>query len=60
MNWKNYNDVYDLYINSTKVLRLYGRKKAIQKAQIISADLFYGHRHVEVVNIHTGEIIFNT
>ena len=60
MNWNNYNDIYDLYINSTKILRLYGKKKAIQRAQIITADLFEGQRHIELVNIHTGEIIYST
>lgn len=58
MNWKNYNDVYDMYINGTRVQRLWGKKHALAQAETQSGALF-GARHVELVNIYTGEIIFN-
>lgn len=59
MNWKNYIDVYDLYINGTKVKRFWGRKHALTQAETQAGSLF-GERRVELVNIYTGEIIFNT
>lgn len=51
---------YDIFINSTKLGRLYSKRKAISFAQKESASLFAGHRHVEVVDTETGEVIFNT
>lgn len=51
---------YDIFINSTKLGRLYSKKKAIDLAQKESANLFDSHKHVEVVDTETGEIIYNT
>lgn len=59
MNWSNYPYVYDLYINSTKVRRIWGTSKALKIAEQQAGTLFE-QRHVELVNIHTGEIIFST
>lgn len=58
MNWKDYNDVYDMYINGTKVKRFWGKKHALQQAELQAGALF-GERHVELANIYTGEIIYN-
>lgn len=58
MNWKNYTDVYDLYINGSKVQRLWGKKHALEQAETQSGGLF-GYRRVELVNIYTGEVVFN-
>lgn len=57
MNWKNYNDVYDMYINGERVQRLWGRKHAIRQAEQQAGGLF-GERQVELYNIHTGELIY--
>lgn len=51
---------YDIFVNSTKLGRLYSKRKAIDIAQKESASLFEGQRHVEVVDTETGEIIYNT
>lgn len=59
MNWKNYNDVYDMYINGSKIQRLWGKKHALHQAELQAGNLFETRR-VELVNIHTGEVIFNT
>lgn len=59
-NMKKWYKAYDIFINSTKSYRLYSKKKAIEFAQRESANLFNGHKHVEVVDTETGEIIFNT
>lgn len=56
-NWKNYNDVYDMYINGERVQRLWGKKHAIQQAKQQSGGLF-GERQVELYNIYTGELIY--
>lgn len=58
MKWSNYRDVYDLYINGRKVKRMWGKKHALEQAEIQSGTLF-GVRHVELINVFTGEIIFN-
>lgn len=58
MKWNNYNDVYDLYINGTNVKRLWGKKHALNQAETQSGTLF-GERRVELVNVFTGEVIFN-
>lgn len=59
MNWANYPYVYDLYINSSKVTRIWGTSKALRLAEKQAGQLFE-QRHVELVNIYTGEIIFST
>ena len=48
-------DTFDLYVNGTRMQRVYGIKSAIKKAQAMAGDLFE-IRLVEVVDIHTGEI----
>lgn len=58
-NWSNYQDVYDLYVNGTKMKRIWGKKHALEIAEAQSGALF-GAVHVELVNIHTGELVFNT
>ena len=55
-NWSTYQDIYDLYINGTKMKRIWGKSKATKIAESTSGGLF-GLRRVELVNIHTGEII---
>ena len=57
---KKWYKAYDIFINSTKLGRIYSKRKAINIAQKESANLFEGQRHVEVVDIKTGEIIYNT
>lgn len=59
INWSNYPYVYDLFVNSTKVTRIWGEKKALRIAEQQAGNLF-GQNHIELINIHTGEIIFNT
>lgn len=59
LKWDGYKDVYDLYVNGTKMKRIWGKKHALEVAESQSGALF-GAVHVEIVNIHTGEIIFNT
>lgn len=48
-------DTFDIYVNGTRMCRVYGIKSAIKKAQATAGDLF-GTKLVEVVDIHTGEI----
>ena len=57
---KKWYKAYDIFINSTKIGRLYSKKKAINLAQKESASLYYGQRHAEVVDTETGEIIYNS
>lgn len=51
-------DTFDIYINGTKCYRKYGIKSAITFAENTCGNLF-GERHVEVVNIITGEVVFS-
>lgn len=48
-------DTFDIYVNGTRMLKVWGIKSAIKKAQSMAGDLF-GVRLVEVVDIMTGEI----
>ena len=57
---KKWYKAYDIFINSTKLGRLYSKRKAINIAQRESNTLYEGQRHVEVVDSETGEIIYNT
>lgn len=57
---KKWNTAYDIFINSTKLGKVYSKRKAIEIAQKESANLFEGQKHIEVVDSETGEIIFNT
>lgn len=57
MNWKEYKEVYDMYINGQRVQRLWGKKHALAQARQQSGGLF-GERQVELYNIHTGELIY--
>ena len=59
MNWSTYPYVYDLYVNSTKTIRIWGKSKALRIAEQQAGNLF-GQNHVELVDIKTGEIIFST
>lgn len=58
MNWSNYTDIYDLYINGKKVRRIWGLKHAIKVAESQSGNLFE-EQAVWLVNIHTGLEIYN-
>ena len=66
MNILNYTNMskwykaYDIFINSTKLGRMYSMRKAIEIAQKEGSSLFEGQRHIEVVDTETGEIIYNT
>lgn len=55
MNWKNYQYIYDLYINGKRIQRIWGRKKAMRIAKQQSGCLFEVN-HVELYNIVTGEL----
>lgn len=57
MNWATYQDVYDLFVNKKLVKRIWGKKKAMKAAETHAASLF-GFNDVELVNIHTGELVF--
>lgn len=57
---KKWYKAYDIFINCTKIGRLYSKRKAINLAQKESASLFDGHRHIEVVDTETGEVVYNT
>lgn len=57
MNWATYKDVYDLYVNKKLLRRIWGKKKAMKEAETQAASLF-GFNDVELVNIHTGELVF--
>lgn len=59
INWETYPHVYDLYVNSTKVTRIWGKSKALKLAEKQAGQLFE-QRHVELININTGEIIYST
>lgn len=48
-------DTFDIYVNGSKVRRVWGIKSAIRVAQATAGDLF-GMRLVEVIDINTGEI----
>lgn len=48
-------DTFDIYVNGTRMRRIWGIKSAIRAAQQTAGDLF-GGRLVEVIDIHTGEI----
>lgn len=52
-----YYEVFEIYINGTKVYRKYGIKSAIAFAERTCGDLF-GERRVEVVNADTGEVVY--
>lgn len=58
-NWATYQEVYDLFLNSKKIKRIWGKKSAIKAAEAISGGLF-GFNFIQLVNIHTGEIIYET
>lgn len=58
MNWNNYQDVFDLFVNKQRVKRIWGKKKALKLAESQAASLF-GFNDVELVNIHTGELVFH-
>ena len=58
-NWATYQEVYDLFLNSKKIKRIWGRKKALSQAEAVSGNLF-GVNFVQLVNINTGEIIYET
>ena len=47
--------VYDLFINGTRIKRIYGNK-AFKIAEKTSGGMF-GGRRVELVDIETGEIV---
>lgn len=53
--FKSKYDTFDIYVNGTRMRRVWGIKSAIKAAQKTAGDLF-GTRFVEVVDIHTGEI----
>ena len=57
MNWATYTDVYDLIVNKKVIKRIWSKKKALKMAESQATSLF-GFNDVELVNIHTGEIIF--
>ena len=57
MNWKNFNESFDIYINGSCVRRTYSRNKAINLAQKWCGQLFE-QRKVEVVNTISGEVIY--
>ena len=48
-------DTFDIYVNGTRLRRVWGIKSAIKAAQSMAGDLF-DIRLVEVVDIITGEI----
>ena len=58
--YKKWYKKYQIMCNSTIVRTMYSKNKAIEYAQIYGTNLFTGHRHVEVVDVETGEVIFNT
>ena len=58
MNWATYQDVFDLYVNRKCIKRIWGKKKALKLAGSQVGGLF-GFNDVELVNIHTGEIVFS-
>lgn len=57
---KKWYKAYDIFINCTKLGRIYSKRKAIDLAMKESANIFEGQKHVEVVDTETGEIIYNT
>ena len=57
MNWKNFNESFDIYINGSCVRRTYSRNKAINLDQKWCGQLFE-QRKVEVVNTISGEVIY--
>ena len=59
INWSTYKDIYDIYCNGTKLKRIYGRKHAIAVGEQQAGGLF-GVCRIDVVNIHTGEIIWSS
>lgn len=54
-----YYSKYDIYINSSFKQRIYSKQKAINICQQLCSNLFTGHRHGEVVDADTGEIIYS-
>lgn len=58
MNWNNYQDVFDLVVNKQRVKRIWGKKKALKLAESQAGSLFE-FNDVELVNIHTGEIVYS-
>lgn len=58
MNWSTYTDVFDLYVNKKCIKRIWGKKKALKAAESQAASLF-GFNDVELINIHTGELVFS-
>lgn len=57
---KTWYKAFDVYVNSKFLRRMWSKNKAIELAQVYSADMYVGHRHTEVVDVQTGEIVFNT
>ena len=57
MNWKDYNESYDIYVNGSCLRRTYSKKKAIDLAQKWCGQMFE-QRKVEVVNTISGEVIY--
>lgn len=51
-------DTFDLLIDGRKVRRLYGIVNATKFAEKQSGGLF-GERHIQLVNIETGELIID-
>ena len=56
--WANYQDIFDIYKNGTKIRRVYGKKQAVHIGDRMAGELF-GISRIDVVNIFTGEIIWS-
>lgn len=56
---KKYYLTYDIFINSSRIQRVYSKRKAIDICQQRCCNMFTGHRHGEVVCYETGEVVYS-
>lgn len=57
MKWTNNLQAWEIYVNGSRIRKVYSRKKAIDLAQKWCGQLFE-QRKTEVVDTLTGEVVY--